>query len=173
MYSSILSLTSALDGVCGQHHGPTALHQGKNRYLLHRRLDAPQECSGPARNILPSLAFDPRTVQPIARKHTVTELNSFVLSEVNYDFFGFQNIISVIYLISLFWDISLQVASQTWRILLKAVVIQNQCNLISLNIILFHKFRRGSFIDVPWQPIVTPVGSAEHKREGERICVCA
>ena len=36
MYSSILSLTSALDGVGGQRHAAAALPPGKNRYPLYR-----------------------------------------------------------------------------------------------------------------------------------------
>ena len=61
------------------------------------------------------------------------------------------------------------------------MVIQNQCNSISLDILFFftnsveRKFViKGIFIDVPWQPIVTPLGSAEHMREKDRefACVC-
>ena len=39
MYSSTLSLTSALDGVGGQHHAAVALPPGKTRYPLYSRLD--------------------------------------------------------------------------------------------------------------------------------------
>ena len=42
MYSSTLSLTSALDGVGGQRHALAALHPGKTRYPLYRRLGGPQ-----------------------------------------------------------------------------------------------------------------------------------
>ena len=38
MYSSILSLTSALDGVGGQCHASAALAPGKTWYSLYRRL---------------------------------------------------------------------------------------------------------------------------------------
>jgi hypothetical protein len=38
LYSSPLSLTSALDGVGGQRHASAALPPGKIRYLLYRRL---------------------------------------------------------------------------------------------------------------------------------------
>jgi hypothetical protein len=37
MYSSTLSLTSALDGVGGQHNAPATLPPGKTRYPLYRR----------------------------------------------------------------------------------------------------------------------------------------
>jgi hypothetical protein len=46
MYSPILSLTSALDGVGGQRHAPAALPSGKTRYPLNRRLGRPQGRSG-------------------------------------------------------------------------------------------------------------------------------
>jgi hypothetical protein len=45
-YSSTLSLTSALDGVGGQRHAPTALTPGKTRYPLFRRLGGPQGRTG-------------------------------------------------------------------------------------------------------------------------------
>jgi hypothetical protein len=45
-YSPILSLTSALDGVGGQRHAPAALHPGKTRYPLNRRLGRPHGRSG-------------------------------------------------------------------------------------------------------------------------------
>ena len=40
-HSSSLSLTSALDGVGGHRHAPTALPPGKTQYPLYRRLDGP------------------------------------------------------------------------------------------------------------------------------------
>ena len=42
MYSSTLSLTSVLDGVSGQRHGPAALPPGKTRSPLYGRLGGPQ-----------------------------------------------------------------------------------------------------------------------------------
>jgi hypothetical protein len=51
MYSSPLSLTSALDWVGGQRHAPAALPPGKTRYHLQRRLGGPQGRSGRERNI--------------------------------------------------------------------------------------------------------------------------
>ena len=62
-YSSVLSLTSALDGVRGQHHAPAALPPGKTRYPLYRRLGGSQGRSGQGRKISPASGFDPRTVQ--------------------------------------------------------------------------------------------------------------
>jgi hypothetical protein len=46
-YSSYSFLTSALDGVSGQHHAPAALYpRGKDpRYPLYRRLGGPQSRS--------------------------------------------------------------------------------------------------------------------------------
>jgi hypothetical protein len=46
MYSSTLSLTSALDGASGQRHAPAALSPGKSRCPLYRRLAGPQGRSG-------------------------------------------------------------------------------------------------------------------------------
>jgi hypothetical protein len=42
MYSSTLSLTSALDEAGDQRHAPAALPPGTNRYLFYRRLGGPQ-----------------------------------------------------------------------------------------------------------------------------------
>ena len=55
MYSSTLSLTSALDWVGGQRHGPAALPPGKTRYPLYRRLGGPQGRTGRIRkNLIPA-----------------------------------------------------------------------------------------------------------------------
>ena len=70
MYSSTLSLTSALEGVGDQRHAPAALTPGKTRYSLYRRLDGPQGRSGQVRKISPQPGFDPRTVQPVASRYT-------------------------------------------------------------------------------------------------------
>ena len=71
MYSSTLSLTSALDGgVGGQRNAPAALPPGKTRYPLYRRLGGSQGRSGRLRKISPPPGFDPRTVQPVASRHT-------------------------------------------------------------------------------------------------------
>jgi len=53
MYSSILPLTSALEGVGGKRHAPAALPPGKTRYPMYRRLGDPQGRSGRVRKILP------------------------------------------------------------------------------------------------------------------------
>ena len=71
MYRSTLSLTSALDGVGGQRHAPSALPPGKmTRFPLYRRLGGTQGRSGRVRKISPSPEFDPRTVQPVASRYT-------------------------------------------------------------------------------------------------------
>jgi hypothetical protein len=57
MYSSTLSLTSALDGVGGQRHAPVALPPGKTRYPLYRRLGGLQGRSGWVRKISPPTRF--------------------------------------------------------------------------------------------------------------------
>ena len=53
MYNSTLPSTSALDGIGGQRHAPTALLPGKTRYPLYRRLGGPQGRSGRAQKISP------------------------------------------------------------------------------------------------------------------------
>ena len=70
MYSSTLSLTSALDGVGGQRHAPAALPTGKTRYPLYRRLSGSQGRSKRVLKISPPPGFDPRTVQPLASGYT-------------------------------------------------------------------------------------------------------
>jgi hypothetical protein len=69
-YSSILSLTSALDGVGGQRNAPAALPPRKTLYHLYRRLGGPQGRSGPVLIISPPPGYDPRTVQPVASRYT-------------------------------------------------------------------------------------------------------
>ena len=86
MHSYTLSLTSALDGVGDQRHGPTSLPPGKTRYPLYRRLDRPQGRSGRVRKISPPPGFDPWTVQPVASRfadlaipaNCSTKVSSFV-----------------------------------------------------------------------------------------------
>jgi len=66
IYSSTLSLTSALDGVGGHRHAPAALPPGNTRYPLYRALGEPQGRSGRVQKISPPPGFDPRpTVQAI------------------------------------------------------------------------------------------------------------
>ena len=72
MYRSTVPSTSALDGggwstPC---HALAALPLGKTRYPLYRRLGGPQGRSGRVRKILPSLGFDPWTIQPVASRYT-------------------------------------------------------------------------------------------------------
>ena len=57
-------------GVGGQRHAPAALHPGKTRYPLYRRLGGPHSRSGQVRKISPPPQFDPRTVQPVASRYT-------------------------------------------------------------------------------------------------------
>ena len=64
MYSSTLSLTSALFGVRGQVQAPAPLHSAKNQYKLFRGLDGPQGRSGRVRKISPPQEFDSRAVPP-------------------------------------------------------------------------------------------------------------
>ena len=54
MYTSTLSLISALGGMGGQRHAPSALPPGKTRYPLYRRMGGPQGRSGRVRKISPS-----------------------------------------------------------------------------------------------------------------------
>jgi hypothetical protein len=70
MYSSTLSSTSALDGVGGKRHAPTALPPGDIRYPLYSRLGGTQGRSGRVQKISPLPGFDPRTVQPVASRYT-------------------------------------------------------------------------------------------------------
>jgi hypothetical protein len=55
-------LTSALDGVSGQHHAPAALYsRGKDPgYLLDRWLNGPQSWSGHRKKPLPMPGIEPR-----------------------------------------------------------------------------------------------------------------
>ena len=69
-YSSTLSLTSVLDGVGGQLHAPATLPPVKTRYPLYRRLGGPQGRSGRVRKTSSPPGFDPRTVQPVAKRYT-------------------------------------------------------------------------------------------------------
>ena len=53
VYSSTLSLTSALDGVSGQSQTPAALPPGMTRYALFRRMSGPRGRSGRVRKFSP------------------------------------------------------------------------------------------------------------------------
>jgi hypothetical protein len=70
MYSSTLSLTSALDGVGGQHYAPATLVLGKTLYPLCRRLVVCQGRSEWVWKISPTPAFDPQAVQPVASRYS-------------------------------------------------------------------------------------------------------
>jgi hypothetical protein len=70
MYSSTLSLTSALDGEGGQRHALAGLPPGKTHYPLYRRLGGPHGRSGRVRKISPPPEFDPRIFQPVGSRYT-------------------------------------------------------------------------------------------------------
>jgi hypothetical protein len=66
-YSSTLSLTSEIDGGEGSTPRPGHFTPGKEN---RRRLGEPQGRPGQVRKISRPPAFDPRTVQPVASRHT-------------------------------------------------------------------------------------------------------
>ena len=70
MYSSTLSITSALDVVGGQLHAPVTLPPEKTRYTLYTRLGGLQVPPGWVRKISSPPGFDPRTVQPVESRYT-------------------------------------------------------------------------------------------------------
>ena len=70
MYSSTLSLTSAIDEVRWSNPRPGRFNPGKTRYPLERRLRGPQGRSGWVRKISPQPVFDILTVQPVASGYT-------------------------------------------------------------------------------------------------------
>ena len=71
MYSCTLSLTSALDGVCGQRHAPTALPRERPGTHCIGGWLCSRGRSGRVRKILPPPGFNPRTVQPVVTRYTV------------------------------------------------------------------------------------------------------
>ena len=59
-------------GVGGECHASASLPPGKDTlYPLYSRLGGPQGWSGRIRKILPPPGFNPRTIQPVARRYTV------------------------------------------------------------------------------------------------------
>ena len=63
-------------GVDGQHHAPVALHLGKRPGTHYTgRLGGPQSRSGHIWKASPPSGFDPRTVQPVASRHTDYAVN--------------------------------------------------------------------------------------------------
>ena len=70
MYSSSLSITSALDGVGGHRNAPVALPLGKTLHPLCRRLGGTKGRSGRVRKISPPQGLDPWTVRPVASRYT-------------------------------------------------------------------------------------------------------
>jgi hypothetical protein len=69
VYSCILSLTAAIDGVGGQRHNSAAIPPGKTRYPMYRGLGGPQGRSGRMRKISPPPGFGPRSFQPVASRY--------------------------------------------------------------------------------------------------------
>jgi hypothetical protein len=64
-------MITALEGGKGSASRPgRSLPPGKTRYPLYRRLGGSQGRSGQVPKISPSPEFDPRTVQPVASRHT-------------------------------------------------------------------------------------------------------
>jgi hypothetical protein len=57
----------------GQSYASAAWRPGKTRYPLYGRLGGPQGLSGQVCNIL-SLVFDPRAVQPVANRYTISAI---------------------------------------------------------------------------------------------------
>ena len=96
MYSSIISLTSALDGGGSQRHSPTALPPVKTRYPLYRSLGGPQGRSGRMRKISPTPGFDPRAIQPVASRYTdcaiPAPLRGWVSIEINLNFLHYRTV---------------------------------------------------------------------------------
>ena len=64
----------------GQRHASVALLPEKNRYPLCGRLGGLQRHSRRMRKISPPLEFDPRTVQPVASRHTAYGIPAFCLT---------------------------------------------------------------------------------------------
>jgi hypothetical protein len=73
MYSSTLSLTSALDGVGGQRHAPAALTPGKTQFPLYRRSCWPHDRSGLVRKISPPIGI--RSTDRQARNESLCQLS--------------------------------------------------------------------------------------------------
>jgi hypothetical protein len=69
-------------GVGGQHHTLAALPLVKTRNPLCRRLGGPQGQCGQVWKIVPSLAFGPRTIQPVASHFTDYAVPSRLYSDV-------------------------------------------------------------------------------------------
>ena len=70
MYSSTISLTSALDVGGWSTPRPGHFAPGKIPYPFYRRLGGPQGRSRRVRKISPPPGFDPRTVKPVASRYT-------------------------------------------------------------------------------------------------------
>ena len=70
MYSSTLSLTSALHGGGWSRPRPGHFTHGKEtRCLFYSRMGGPEDRSGRVKKTSPQPGFDPRTVQPVASRY--------------------------------------------------------------------------------------------------------
>jgi len=71
MYNSTLSLTSALDGVGGQRHAPTALPRERpGTHCIGGWVDPRAGQDGCGKFRAPPPGFDARTVQPVTSGYT-------------------------------------------------------------------------------------------------------
>ena len=70
IYSSTISLTSALDGNGLSTQSPGSFTPRNTRYLLYRRMGGHQGRSGRVRKTSHTPGFDPRTVRPLASRYT-------------------------------------------------------------------------------------------------------
>ena len=95
MYSSSLSLTSALDGFVGQHHTPAALLKEKTRCQLHWRLGGPQGRSGRLQKISPPPGFGLWTVQAVASHYADYNIPSHPTPWILiFNYCGYESIIA-------------------------------------------------------------------------------
>ena len=94
MYSSTLSLTSALDRGGWSPPRPGRFTPRKEtRYALYRRLGGPQGRSGRKRKISSLPEFDPRTVQPVAGRYTDWAIATLRIVNVFKHFHYCRNVI--------------------------------------------------------------------------------
>jgi hypothetical protein len=96
MYSSIRSLTSALDGVGGQRHALAALLPIKIRYPLYRRLSGFHGRFGRVRKIWSPPRFEPRTVHPVASRYT-----DYATPAHNWNTYALLNAVTLVFICNL------------------------------------------------------------------------
>ena len=88
MYSSTLSLTSALDEVVGQRQAPAALSPEKSRYPLYMRRDGHHGRSEWVRKTSLTPGFDPWAAHPVAGRYTDYVIPTHVMNVEVRDFLG-------------------------------------------------------------------------------------